>query len=495
MSLNPPTPPNQSPDGPQGLPSGPDPSAPSPALESSRRASVTFRSESTAAQDEQNMLDPANQSLADALGVMMRLLQLAMIAMGALYVLSGFQSVKEYERGIRLVFGAVRASDLEPGFQWSPPFPIGELVKIDRGAKELSLDKPFWPFVPDENVDKTPDKMAPTESLKPNQGGSGSVITGDGNIAHTQWKATYHRENSVENAKNIQQGLELPIVQAAVMRGVVQACAMVTIDELLAKTTKSGQSIALLAKNIAQETLDRVKSGIVLDQVSLSSAIPPLTLRANFDEAQAAVAKLGTAREEALRDASKALNAAAGQAAAYLVGQESPVKIVGLIPQYEAAIAKGDAKGAEAILSTIDRVMLGEAVEIDGQKVQTSVSGKVTQTVRDAQAYRNEVVSKGRSDLDRFEAKLAQFKANPSLTLQREWATSVTAFYNRDTTEIMLTPPGTELLTLRLNRDLYAQQLAERARKLQQGLDAEVLRKKQLEQQQFKTNPLQTMPG
>ena len=50
------------------------------------------------------------------------------------------------------------------------------------------------------------------------------------------------------------------------------------------------------------------------------------------------------------------------------------------------------------------------------------VSGKVTGIINDANQYRTSIVSRRRGELASYQAKLAQFKSNPDLVVQRDWA-------------------------------------------------------------------------
>src|SRR5436190_19042654 len=93
-----------SPDAP-GMGGGGEP-PPSPALQSPtprRAGSMTLREGVQG--PGTSPLDPANQSLADALRVMMRLLQVTMLILAILYLGSGMHRVNEGERGIQLLFG------------------------------------------------------------------------------------------------------------------------------------------------------------------------------------------------------------------------------------------------------------------------------------------------------------------------------------------------------------------------------------------------------
>jgi len=165
-----------------------------------RAASVTLRQRGDAG-DDSGSLDPATKSLGDALRITFRLLQAAMIVLLGLYLLSGFQSVKESERGMRLVLGRISAKDLPPGPQFSFPAPFGEMMKVQTGLQTEDIDKQFFPRLTEGEekllIDKEKGAAALAgggDSLDPDA--DGHLITADGNIAHARWSLTWQRADA-----------------------------------------------------------------------------------------------------------------------------------------------------------------------------------------------------------------------------------------------------------------------------------------------------------
>ncbi len=456
-------------------PDAPGDSSPSPR----RTASVTLGQQGEGS-DDQSPLDPANQSMADALRIVLRLLQFGMVVLAALYIFSGFKFVNEGQQGIRLLFGARQGPALDPGMQVNAPFPLGELVLIDRGLQDLSIDKDFWVYMQEGTPDTVGiDKLPPSESLKPDQGGSGSVLTADGNIAHTRWKVGYRRDDAAKYAQNVLDQTEWALVRAAVKRGVVQACAHVTVDELLKQSADQTASVASRAKAVAQRTLDDAESGIIIDQLTLVQAVPPLWVRNDFSRVQSTVANAAKAVESARSEANNALNMAAGEAAPYLVS---------LIEQYEDAAAKNDEASMAATMATIDAMMQGEEVEVEGKKVKGLIGGEVSAKLADAGRYRSAVVTKAKGDLDRYEAKLAQFKANPGLMVHKEWSDAVASFINRPTVQVMLAPRDIGTMRMLISPDPNILRDMDRAIKMKESAESEAERMRMLRENKFKTD-------
>ncbi len=399
-----------------------------------RAGSLTLREGGPEAEDAHAMLDPANQSLSEALGILLKLIYVGVLILFVVYLFSGLRRVQEHERGVRLLFGKVVDGDLEPGLQYGPPFPFGEVVRVSQGLEEVHVRKPFWVFIQGDNpndpntpIDQSVDKLPATQSLKPDQGGSGSLLTGDGNILHARWKVQFKRTKASEFAANMLPEQENALVMAAVQRGAVQACAQATMDRVL----EEKNSVAAQAKDIAQQTLDRAKSGIQIQSLAMTEATPPLWVRKNFQNVQSAVSKKQEAEEKASTDASTTLNHVAGDAAPYLIGK---------IDEYEAALGTNDRAKASSVLQDLSDAMSGTRVDFQGQSRQAS--GEVTTLIADARSYKAEVVSQGKSALARFQVMEEQFRQNPMLMLQREWGGAVNSFTRRRTVTQMFLPAG-----------------------------------------------------
>lgn len=451
-----------------------------------RETSVTFRGAGEAA-DEQTLLDPANQSLADAIRITFRILQLGMVVLFGLYLLSGFQMVKEGEHGIRLLFGKIETGRLDPGFRFSWPYPFGELVKIKKGANEMRVDDSFWVDVPAGTPrDTSVDKLNAQFSLKPAER-SGSLLTADGSIAHTRVVATYRREEASQYAANVLPDHEERLVREVVKRCIVVATAETNIDEFL-KPSEKRETVAARARGLSQRMLNEMKSGIQIDSLSLDQPIAPLALKADFAKKETAVSNRGKAIDEANSMATQILNGAAGRAAPYLIAA---------IDEYEAALdAKDEGKQARA-LAKVDAFLEGRPVEVGGKVVEgLSEGGRVIQMLSEANTFRSQIKATRKQQFTLFDAKLEQFKANPLVMVNREWSDALSKFYSKDSVQMMFTPDGGGQLQLVLNADPDILKELDSGRKRRENEAAQQERQRRADEERFRTKTdLQTAPG
>ncbi|MBC7773405.1 MAG: hypothetical protein H7210_12990, partial [Pyrinomonadaceae bacterium] len=420
-----------------------------------RAKSVNLRQDGADGDEDRFGMDPATQSLSDALRITYRIVQFGVLLLVGLYALSGFRTVREGEQGIRLRFGAVQDDGVTPGFRFSWPEPFGELVKVQTGSQDLILEDDFFPeLTPDEKK-----SLAEKGTTSLNDGGrdrlspelDGSNITGDGNIAHTRWAIRYHREVPENVVKNIDPESERNLVLSSVKRGVVRALASVTIDELLKGVADESHAntyvpIEQRTREIAQRTLDELESGIQLDVVSVTARIPPRrTIRwfAEVDKSRSVALK---AIEDANDTRNGILTDAAGEAAEEILRQ---------IDNYDKSLTLNNPEEAAERLAIIDSLLAGQRVMIDGREVNLRAYGQISTIMSDALRDKSRMLNKLAGETISFSAKQKMFKQNRKVFLNAEWAESFGKFMRSDSVQQMILPPAgpNGRVVLMLNRD------------------------------------------
>ncbi|NRA57490.1 MAG: hypothetical protein HRU13_05160 [Phycisphaerales bacterium] len=441
-----------------------------------REASVRLRSESGGGEQAINDMHAANESLAAAFRTMYRVLQFAIVGLLVIYGLSGFRTVGAGEAGIKVVFGRPSAEVVPAGFTLNWPYPLGQLVRVQTGQRTIQLEQEFWFRMEDRDQGRSLEDLAraPRNSLDPLR--DGSLITSDQNLVHTQWTVVYRREDPREFASNIAARQEEQIVRTAVSRGVVRAVSTTAIDDLLRETVAAG-GVASRAQRIAQEMLEDIDAGLVVEQLTMRTRTPPLSVWRAFTEVQTAESQSQTQRVQAQSFASNELNRVAGAAAEPLLAQ------IGL---YEQAIELGEPEEQAEILSTIHGLLDGEPVEIDGEIQTFPVSGQVSQILNEAQRQRVETELSARRILALYQVKLPQFRQNPDLVLQSDWARVFSGLLARDTVEVLKLPSGA--INLLVNPDPDIRRAIDEIAQEELNEEAQRRRDRRQREQQFRTD-------
>lgn len=450
----------------QGVPQEASEQAPieeMPVEEPRRAASLTLRTDE-ARESRAVSMEAANRSLADALRITYRLLQLVMIALVVLFLFSGFQQVNQAETGIRVDLGRIQSERLEPGFQFSWPYPIGEIIKVERGNRSIQLDESFWPELSAEERRRSISELGyGPGALRP--GRDGALITGDRNLVHAQFTVVYNRANPIAFVRNLDPGSERSLIRTSVERAAVTVVATTPIEDLLKRglggdaAAQRENSVEAQVRRLAQDTLDTLESGLQINQVLLRAAIPPLRVRQEFDKVQSAEAESARQREQALGERNRRLNEIAGSA---------HLPLLDLIDKYEAALELNDEPEADRLLDLITDVLSGrldgQGVAIDGVTYDSvRLSGEVSAMLSDARQYSSTVVQRSQRQAETFRVKLEQYRANPRVFLSAEWSEAITAFIDRPTNEVFLMPEDTILEILgNSDPDLARQRETER---------------------------------
>jgi regulator of protease activity HflC (stomatin/prohibitin superfamily) len=460
-----------------------------------RQASVVLREEG---ESVAHLMDPANRSLADALKITFRLLQLAMVVLFGLFAFSGLQPVQEGESGLRLVFGALVERDVPPGMRFALPPPVGEIVRVSTNGESIEDASAFYPMVPAEVRAQGADALPYNSSLNPAR--DGSIVTGDQAIAHVIMAVQYRRTDPAQYAENIlDDATEDMLVISAARQGMVRACAEITIDELLRE--QQAGAIAARAQEVAQRTLDQAESGITIERINLIQRVPPRYLQASFNKVQNAQSAAGKLLEEARTAANQTLNAVAGLASDHLIEliedydramqQQAVLASGGLVPE-------GERLDADAILADIDAMLEGRPVTIGGETIANLISGEATGILQQAAVDRARLVNGRQADLQMFLAKLEQYRQNPSVMVHNEWGDGVRALTSRDFVQQYLAPLAGPL-HINIDQDARWVDQMERALKEAETRDAAQRRMDEfIRGQSFSTptgTPLRADPG
>lgn len=421
-----------------------------------RAASLTLRADDIRTSRAAS-LEAANKSLADALRWVYFILQLVMVGMVILFVFSGFQRIEQSERGVKVSLGKLADSDLQPGFQLSLPYPLGEIIKVPTSQLQLNLAESFFPFLSNDDRAKTIEQLGFGDILRP--GKDGSLITGDGNLAHARFGVTFHTESPADFVQNVGKDQEGRLVKAVIERAAVQTFAEIKLDDILKRASSTGtqegaqasagSEIEERVRRIAQKSLDDLKTGLRIDTVSLRDETPPLRTRQSYQAVQTAESTSATQRQNAEKQRSEILNQAAGSA--------YPV-VLALIDDYGRALDAKDQAGADKALATLSQLLesstTGMNITAGGQTFKdVRMSGLASRVVEDAKRYRSNVVQRAKGQAQTFEAKREQYRANPSVFITREWADAMTAFLKQDRVQAKIIPDHTQKYTLRVSED------------------------------------------
>lgn len=392
--------------------------------------------------------DPAAQSLADALQFSFTVLKVVMVILIVFYLFSNVFNVKTQQTAVKLRFGKIVDSKLASGGPYfALPYPIDDVIKVDISPRVLAVKKAFW-FQTDEKSDagKTTDELAESKMGPLNPEKDGSLITGDANIVHTQWSVTYVVADAGDYIQNVADDKQLAenLVRLAAEQAIVHNVAQLTADQLL-KGVTNAESV----KKQMQDTLSQLKTGLKIEQVSITSMSVPLSTRPAFQAVLNAENEKAREVESAQEQRVTILSAAAG---------EAHEQLLKLVEQYENAV---DMETSGAALDKINNnlEMVLDDLSVDG----TPISGEVAGIINEAQVYRTTVVEKVQAEAQKLEQLFDQYKNSPRIMEQRLIQDARREILSSDMNETFyVTQDGQQYLEL--NRDPAVKRARERAR-------------------------------
>jgi regulator of protease activity HflC (stomatin/prohibitin superfamily) len=375
---------------------------------------------------------------------------------------------------------------LGPGPHWILPYPIDEIVKIPvKTQVNLPIDS-FWyyqtksdmlaeqkrPVLPSQpleplrdgycitrgetRIDAASQASARSETVlrgEPGisyQGGEANVgvkdlstsslaqaNTGpdgsDYNIVHTKWQLTYQiddperffRNINVEDFKpgdiyfNVITKSITPLLKDMFENGVVTAMVNYTIDEAISSRDRIPKHV----KQLMQEKLDIIESGIRIISVQLTKSECPPQVKDAFEASTMASQKSETAVTGARTYAENTLNEAGGPVAFALL------------------------KGKKSV---------SEFSEQEEELLWSQLAGTAREKIAEARSYRARVVETAKANADYLERLLPEYRLRPELVIQKIYLDTIEQILiNANEKFVIQTAKGAKGSEIRvlLNRD------------------------------------------
>ncbi|MEX0739463.1 MAG: FtsH protease activity modulator HflK [Pseudohongiella sp.] len=264
----------------------------------------------------------------------------------------GFYTIDEAERGVVLRFGELRDEVVMPGLRWNPPL-VDDVQKV--------------------NISRVN-----TRSY------SNDMLTTDENIVTVSLSVQYIVTDPIEyvvQVRDPQSGLDQAVESA--IRHVVGGT---TMDRVL---TQGRADVAAEVRERAQSYMENYQTGILVTQVNVENAQPPVAVQGAFDD-------VIRAREDEQRVQNQAL--------AY------------------------------------------------ANRVIPEARGEAQRIIEQANAYRDEVVARAEGEAYRFEQLLTEYQISPEVTRERIYIDSIQEVLRNSSKVLIDVEGGNNMMFLPLDR-------------------------------------------
>jgi modulator of FtsH protease HflK len=268
-----------------------------------------------------------------------------------IWAATGFYIVDQGSRGVVLRFGKNTEVTM-PGPRWHIPFPV-ESVEVVNLEQVRTIEVGYR---------SAGDGAARSKELK-----ESLMLTDDENIIDLQFAVQY-------NLKSVEDYLFNNRSAESSVRGAAETA----IREIVGKSKmdfalyEGREEIAVKAKKLMQEILDRYKTGINVTSVTMQNAQPPEQVQASFDDAVKAKQDLERQKNEGQAYANDIIPKAKGTASRLMAEAQG----------YRLRVeneAKGNASRFEQILTQYDRApeVMRDRLYIEAQEQILSNVSKV----------------------------------------------------------------------------------------------------------------------
>jgi membrane protease subunit HflK len=244
----------------------------------------------------QKPVDAGSQALAEALRSSFAIVKVVMVLLVLVFLGSGFFTVGPSERAIILRFGRPAAAGekalLNPGLQWSLPYPIDEVVRVPISSiQQVRSTVGWYATTPVMEAAGTEPPVGPNQPINPAV--DGYAITADGNIVHSRATLTYRISDPISYVFNFVNASNA--VQNALDDALLFSAAHFNVDDIV---TRDVIGFKDAVRKRVTALVEIQKLGVTVEQCDVQSK-PPRQLKDAFDS----VLKAEVTRNKVLNDA------------------------------------------------------------------------------------------------------------------------------------------------------------------------------------------------
>lgn len=384
-------------------------------------------------------MDPANQSLADALKLTYKVLVLGIFVLIILFLGSGFKTIDTSQTGIRTLFGKIQGESgsqaLQPGLaiNWFP-YPASDFIIFTQRIG-LAVNETFWPdnqIGQNGSYEKATDNTANHGRylLGLGRGKDGYLLLSDG-IGHLQMQATYSIDRPEQFVQNVIGENEAKrIVELALQRAAVHELAKMNLKDAINQEDLVANRILLNTKTFLKE----LHTGINIDRLEATNIQPPLAIYRIMRQLNTTSASVSKLKADAILEKNNNLLRTAGQAYS---------KLLILIEEYEKVLLSSELGArdpeAESILSEIEKTLESD-----------DIGGEVAQMIEAAKSHKDYIQATLGALANRFLGLLSQYRANPEFVVSMQWMETYERVLGAQTAEKIFMPASSTSIIARV---------------------------------------------
>jgi len=223
---------------------------------------------------------PVLSSFEGALGYLRWLFPVLLVS----YLLSGVIVVGSDEVAVVMRFGELSGGSAAsaqrfPGMHYTLPRPLDEVVRVKvKKVYEIEIS---------DLHSRGRETPWPSATIDPTD--EGYVLTGDRNVVQVDMMARYMVSEPVAFA--LHQADPEGVLKSAIMAATVRTMGEVEVDSVL---SEGRAAFIVNVVQRAQQRLDRVQAGIDLVSIEVTDLAPPIQVKEEFDQVQAAFIDMQT---------------------------------------------------------------------------------------------------------------------------------------------------------------------------------------------------------